>query len=190
MADKKPALLKNPFVSKVVGFEPAASVDDLLANPANPRLHPDFQQQSLAGAIDTIGFADVLKINLRTSELWPPGDRNVQTMLDGHARVKILMRSGVKTVPVIYIDLTPDEENLFLLSYDPLASMAANDRAMLDELLHQVNSDDERVQQMLAEIGEQVILPDPPEGFNEYGDDIETQFCCPKCGYEWSGKPK
>ena len=30
---------------------------------------------------------------------------------------------------------------------------------------------------------------DPPEEFAEYGDDIETQYCCPKCGYEWSGKP-
>lgn len=20
--------------------------------------------------------------------------------------------------------------------------------------------------------------------------DIETQYCCPKCGYEWSGNPK
>jgi len=30
----------------------------------------------------------------------------------------------------------------------------------------------------------------PPDDFKEYGDDIETQYCCPKCGYVWSGKPK
>ena len=31
--------------------------------------------------------------------------------------------------------------------------------------------------------------PDAPEDFKEYGDDIETEYCCPKCGYSWSGKP-
>lgn len=29
-----------------------------------------------------------------------------------------------------------------------------------------------------------------PDDFKEYGEDIETQFRCPKCAYEWSGKPK
>lgn len=29
-----------------------------------------------------------------------------------------------------------------------------------------------------------------PEDFPEYNDDIDTQYCCPECGYEWSGKPK
>lgn len=26
-----------------------------------------------------------------------------------------------------------------------------------------------------------------PEDFKEYGEDIETEHCCPKCGYKWSG---
>ena len=26
-----------------------------------------------------------------------------------------------------------------------------------------------------------------PEDFPEYGDDIDTEHKCPKCGYEWSG---
>ena len=29
--------------------------------------------------------------------------------------------------------------------------------------------------------------PEAPEDFAEYGDDIETEHKCPKCGYEWSG---
>lgn len=30
----------------------------------------------------------------------------------------------------------------------------------------------------------------PPDEFAAYDDDIDTQYCCPKCGYEWSGKPR
>lgn len=29
-----------------------------------------------------------------------------------------------------------------------------------------------------------------PDEFPEYDEDIGTEYCCPKCGYEWSGKPK
>ena len=29
-----------------------------------------------------------------------------------------------------------------------------------------------------------------PEEFKEYDEDIETAYCCPKCNYAWSGKPK
>jgi hypothetical protein len=30
----------------------------------------------------------------------------------------------------------------------------------------------------------------PPDDFKEYDENIETAYHCPKCGYEWSGKPK
>lgn len=29
----------------------------------------------------------------------------------------------------------------------------------------------------------------PPADFAEYDDEIATEYCCPKCGYRWSGKP-
>ena len=32
--------------------------------------------------------------------------------------------------------------------------------------------------------------PSPPDEFPEYDDKITTEYCCPKCSYEWSGKPK
>jgi rubrerythrin len=32
--------------------------------------------------------------------------------------------------------------------------------------------------------------PIAPDAFQTYDEEIETEYCCPKCGYEWSGKPK
>jgi len=30
-----------------------------------------------------------------------------------------------------------------------------------------------------------------PETFDEFDeDDVETEYRCPKCNYEWSGKPR
>jgi hypothetical protein len=28
----------------------------------------------------------------------------------------------------------------------------------------------------------------PPDDFPSFDEDVETDYCCPKCGYEWSGK--
>jgi DNA modification methylase len=53
---------------------------------------------------------------------------------------------------VEYVDLTEEEEALALAMLDPIAAMAATDKQKLDELLRQVQSDDERVQAMLAEM--------------------------------------
>ena len=40
----------------------------------------------------------------------------------------------------------------------------------------------------LERLEEKEVLP--PDDFPEYGDGITTEYCCPKCNYEWSGKPK
>lgn len=44
----------------------------------------------------------------------------------------------------------------------------------------------EEIREIIAG-NEQAI--DPPVDFAEYDEDIETQYECPKCGYEWSGSP-
>jgi hypothetical protein len=30
--------------------------------------------------------------------------------------------------------------------------------------------------------------PQAPGEFREFGEDIETEHCCPSCGYRWSGR--
>jgi len=52
--------------------------------------------------------------------------------------------------------LSEAEEAQALLSLDPIAAMAASDKAKLEELMASVQSDDERVQAMMAEMGEKL----------------------------------
>ena len=136
------AKLNKPLTNRIVGHGEEA-VDQLLANPLNFRLHPDNQQQALAGAIDDIGFIRSVTVNQRTGRV-----------VDGHLRVTLAARSGVETLPVEYVDLDEAEEAQALLSLDPIAAMAASDKAKLDELMRAVQSDDERVQTMITEIAE------------------------------------
>lgn len=85
-------------------------------------------------------------------------------VVDGHLRVTLAARSGVESLPVEYVDLSEAEEAQALLSLDPIAAMAASDKAKLDELMRAVQSDDERVQAMISEIAER-------EGILQNGQD-------------------
>ena len=172
---KKIAKLNKPLNNRIIGHG-EEQVDQLLANPLNFRLHPDNQQQALAGAIDDIGFIRSVTVNQRTGRV-----------VDGHLRVTLAARSGVESLPVEYVDLSEAEEAQALLSLDPIAAMAASDKAKLDELMRAVQSDDERVQAMISELAvkENLFIPDE---FPEYTEDVENDveyLTCPECGHKW-----
>jgi len=140
--EKSPAKLRNPLRNRITGSG-VVRIDDLLANPQNWRMHPDAQQQALAGVIDDVGFVRSILVNVVTGHV-----------VDGHARIAIAMRSGVEELPVEYVELSEAEEATVLATLDPIGAMAATDRAKLDDLVRQVQSDDERVQALMSEIAE------------------------------------
>jgi len=41
----------------------------------------------------------------------------------------------------------------------------------------------------MADIMDEAAGALAPDDFNEFDEDIETEYCCPKCGYKWSGRP-
>ncbi len=109
--------------SRIIGHGEEAP-DQLLANPANWRIHPKAQQDALAGVLGEIGWVQSVIVNKRTGHL-----------VDGHLRVSLALRDDAETIPVVYVDLSPDEEALVLATIDPLAAMAVTDGAELSELL-------------------------------------------------------
>lgn len=107
--------------------------------------------------------------------------------MDGHLRVTLAARSGVDKLPVEYVDLDEAEEAQALLSLDPIAAMAASDKEKLDELMRAVQSDDERVQEMIAEMAqkENLFIPDEFPEYTEAVEDEVEYLTCPECGHKW-----
>mgnify|MGYP001572882390 CR=1 FL=1 len=138
------------------------SPDQLLANPSNFRIHPAMQQAALEGSLDTLGWVQQVLVNKQTGHV-----------IDGHLRIALALRHHQPLVPVLYVDLTEDEERQALLSLDPVAAMAATDRDKLDALLRSVQSDDERVQAMMREIAERERIPFGPEPPEDPGAQID-----------------
>lgn len=123
-------------------------VDQVLFNPDNFKIHPRAQQRVIETSLSTRGWFKRVLINLRTSELWQPGERNVETLMDGHARTQIAARKGQKTVPAEWVDLTPEEEAAVMAEIDVVTTMAGVDRYKMAQLLKKTPKDDKTQEAM------------------------------------------
>ncbi len=125
---------------------------DFLANEKNWRIHPQFQQQAVAGILKEVGFVQDVIVNKRTDPSWG-ANREVETLVDGHLRVAEALREGEDVlVPMVYVDLLPDEEAKILALLDPLASLATTDSDKLKELLAEFQSQDETLAKLSKDL--------------------------------------
>lgn len=140
MTKKAPLAVAAAFGNRILGYgsKPASQ---FLANEANWRIHPQVQQDVLGGVLSEVGFVQAVILNKRSDPSWGR-DRNVETMVDGHARVHLALSRGDETeVPWVLVDLNPDEERLVLASFDPIGAMAGTDREKLDALVAELPSE-------------------------------------------------
>jgi DNA modification methylase len=114
---------RPPWLNRIVshGEEPP---EQLPANPLNWRLHGASQQKALSQVLGEVGLVQSVIVNRTTGRL-----------IDGHLRVELAKAAGQPTVPVVYVELTDEEERVVLASLDPIAAMADADRGKLAELL-------------------------------------------------------
>ena len=157
-----------PWQNRIVGHEDVPP-DQLLANPSNWRLHPKAQRAALRDLLDGVSFVAQVIVNQRTGHL-----------VDGHLRVEEALSRRQPTIPVLYVDLEPDEEALVLASLDPLAAMAGTDDEKLRALLAGISVDSEALAAMLAELAPAPVkdgrtdpddIPEPPdEAITQRGD--------------------
>jgi len=139
----KPAHEPVIWRDRIVGHGKEAP-DQLLANPRNFRIHSKTQQNALLGVIREVGLVDEVIVNQRTG-----------FVVNGHLRVALALRENQPTIPVKYIDVDEAEEAEILATFDPIGALAATDASKLDELLRDVQSGEQAVQEMLAELARQ-----------------------------------
>ena len=144
---------------RIVAYEAGVDPEQLLAHPLNARRHPGPQREALRESVGNIGWVAPVVANQQTGHL-----------LDGHARVEEAITAG-ETVPVVYVDLTEDEERFVLATLDPISAMATYDFETVDLLLegcreagNQVGADRAagQIVQTSAHGWDEYILPEQP----------------------------
>ena len=157
----------------------------LKANPRNYNRHPATQIERLVYSLRKFGQP-------RSIVVWR------SMILAGHGVVEAAAAIGWKEIRA---DVLPDDypEHLalaYVAADNELARLGDPDQAALAAILQEsaaadadlltaIGYDDAELQAMLEKVSREADIPDD---FSEYGEDIETEYCCPKCGYQWSGK--
>lgn len=141
---------KEGWRSRIVGHG-SVPPSELTTNQRNWRKHPKAQQQALADVLDRVGWVQDVIVNQRTGLL-----------VDGHARLELALRRGEDSMPVVYVDLEPDEEALILATLDPLSAMAEADDDALRALIADVAISD-AIADMLKITNEKIRNTDPDD---------------------------
>lgn len=123
-------------------------------------------------AMQRAGIEEVIEVEANGKQ-WVVVRR--QDLAPTDARAKSLMVADNRASQ---LDFTPDNELLGAI----LADIAEQDAA----LVKAAGYNEGELRDLLDGLA---LVTNPPDDFAEYGEDIETQYCCPKCGYKWSGKP-
>jgi DNA modification methylase len=153
--------------SRIVG-EGEEAPDQLLANPLNWRTHPKHQADALEDLLKQVGWVQRVIVNRRTGHI-----------VDGHLRVQVGLRRNEPSIPVIYVDLSEDEERLVLAVLDPIGGLAGVDQDLLDQVLAGISADGDALAALLEDLRSEDAAADEESGATD-DDDVplpeETPF--------------
>lgn len=131
------------WANRIVGHGEVAP-DQLLAHPDNFRRHSKSQQDAMTAVFEEVGWVQSVIVSERSGRV-----------IDGHMRVELAMRNDVPTVPVVYVELSEEEERKALATIDPMGALATADAEQTKDLLVGLNMDDERLSNLLGQLAKQ-----------------------------------
>jgi hypothetical protein len=146
------------YKTRIKGYTDIAP-DQLLANPKNFRLHPKHQQEVLSNVLSTVGFVQNIIVNETTGHV-----------IDGHLRIALALRNDEQTVPVTVVELSQEEEDIIMASFDPIGALAGSDSEKLGELLAEIETNNQVLNDFLTNLGADVGISD------KFVDDNELQL--------------
>tara|TARA_R100000152_G_C6749231_1_gene172883 strand:- start:663 stop:1229 length:567 start_codon:yes stop_codon:yes gene_type:complete len=110
---------------RIKGFQRLPS-SELRPHPKNWRQHPDAQVNSFKNVLASIGVAGACIV-------YEPSDGDGYMLIDGHLRADQL-----DDVPCLLLDVTDEEAEQLLASYDTLTYLADVDKDKVGELIDSV----------------------------------------------------
>lgn len=150
-------MIRNRIVER--GEKPASQFQ---ANPKNWRQHPKVQRETLAAILGEVGWVQSVIENKRTGNL-----------IDGHERIWQALQDNDAVVPYVAVDLSPEEEALILATFDPISAMAVTDKAMLEDVMRDIETTNATLTQMLANMAENEGIIPRDENTNDSEVDID-----------------
>ena len=167
-------------------YDEMVDITQIIPNPRNPNTHSDRQVELLAKIIEYQGWRVPITVSKRSGFI-----------VRGHGRLLAAQALDLDTVPVDYQDYANEaEEWADLIGDNRIAELSELDNTVLKDLIQEIDTgeidltltgfDEEEIKKMMTQ-----YFDEPPDVFDELDEnDVETEYKCPKCSYEWSGKPR
>lgn len=176
-----------PFYMAPQEYNPAIPIAYLHEHPEN---YNQGNMEAIASSLDAHGFYGAVLVQKSTGMI-----------VAGNHRFREARQKGATTLPGFLLDIDDDEARDILADDNHTTSLAMFDEDKLITLLEKSKMARGRLPSTYGE-GElsellkrqqerrgEIAGPAAPDEFGKYDDDIETEYRCPHCGYEWSGDP-
>jgi len=179
----------------------------LRAYERNARTHPPEQVDQIAASIREFGFANPILV-----------DEDLE-IIAGHGRLQTAQVLGLAEVPVVRLKgLTDAQKRALRIGDNQIALTSGWDLNLLAQELQELDlvgfdldvlgfdaeylaglvgdtyGSAQATRSSQATTGAVEAKPRdgdaPPEDFPDYSKGAATDYRCPSCGYEWSGKPR
>lgn len=168
-------------------------INEISPDPANVRRHSDRNIEAVKASLRRFGQQKPIVI-----------DRH-NVVRAGNGTLAAAKALGWTTITAVRSDLTGSEATAYAIAdnrtgdpdvgstfdNDALAKTLAALRAEDEFLLMATGYDADEYAALIDQ--EQTSPPEsvtPPDDFAEFDEGIETDYCCPKCGFAWSGAPR
>jgi ParB-like chromosome segregation protein Spo0J len=135
--------------------------DQLQPNPKNWRKHPESQANALRGVLAEVGIASAV-----LARETPEGGL---MLIDGHLRTETLHNAEI---PVLVLDVTEEEADKILATFDPLGAMAESDADALRALLEEVETGSQELADMLTALAEDAGILDGADAAEIVEDEV------------------
>jgi DNA modification methylase len=135
--------------------------DQLQPNPKNWRKHPEAQANALRGVLAEVGIASAV-----LARETPEGGL---MLIDGHLRTETLHNAEI---PVLVLDVSEEEADKILATFDPLGAMAESDADALRALLEDVETGSQELADMLTALAEDAGILDSEDAAEIVEDEI------------------
>lgn len=187
MTKRKQAAAKKPADSLEAPDWPAAKKPEMrplsriVPHPQNPKTHPPAQITLLADLMKRYGVDQPIVVD------------EDGVILKGHGRRLSAIAAGFEEFPVVVHEGLSDADKIAMrISDNQVPLLGGWDKELIKADIGSLKAAGYDV--ALLGFGEQQLVqftttPGPPAGFPTFGSDIPTDYCCPKCGYSWSGNP-
>ena len=153
-------------------------ITNLTLDPENARQHNEQNIQAIMGSLEEFGQRKPIVIT------------GAGVIVAGNGTVEAAKRLGWLEIQAVRIpdDWTAEQTKAFALADNRTAELASWNSIKLSEQLIELEEADFKIEEF-GFAKEQFVEDTKPEEFPTFDDVEETSHRCPKCHYEWNGKP-